>query len=81
MQAGIPHTVPAQTVNRLCGSSMAAVHTAASSIMAGMGDIFICGGVEHMGHVPMNHGIDFSPKMSKYVAKTSRMMGLTADFS
>ena len=58
---------------------MAAVHTAASSIMAGMGDIFICGGVEHMGHVPMNHGIDFSPKMSKYVAKASGMMGLTAE--
>lgn len=77
--AGVPHEVPSQTVNRLCGSSMSAIHTAATSIQAGMGDVFICGGVEHMGHVPMNHGIDPNPELSRHAAKASGMMGLTAE--
>jgi len=75
----IPKTVAAQTINRLCGSSMQAIHTAATSIMTGNGDIFIVGGVEHMGHVPMNHGIDFSPAINHKTAKASGMMGLTAE--
>lgn len=79
LMTDIPHSVSAQTVNRLCGSSMTALHTAAMSIMAGMGDIFVVGGVEHMGHVPMTHGIDFNPSESKYVAKAAGMMGLTAE--
>ena len=79
LMTDIPHTVPAQTVNRLCGSSMTALHTAAMSIMSGMGDVFIVGGVEHMGHVPMTHGLDFNPSESKYVAKAAGMMGLTAE--
>ncbi|MFZ2491943.1 MAG: acetyl-CoA C-acyltransferase FadA [Thermoanaerobaculia bacterium] len=79
LMAGIPHTVGAQTVNRLCGSSMSALHTAAVSIMADYGDLFIVGGVEHMGHVPMTHGIDFNPAMSKYAAKAAGMMGITAE--
>jgi len=77
--AGVPHEVPSQTVNRLCGSSMSAIHSAAASIQAGMGDVFICGGVEHMGHVPMNHGIDPNPELSRHAAKASGMMGLTAE--
>jgi acetyl-CoA acyltransferase len=79
IMAGIPHTVPAQTVNRLCGSSMSALHTAAMSIMAGMGDVMLVGGVEHMGHVPMTHGLDYNPAESKYVAKAAGAMGLTAE--
>ena len=75
----IPKTVTAQTVNRLCGSSMQAIHSAASSIMIGNGDTFIVGGVEHMGHVAMNHGIDINPAMSHKTAKASGMMGLTAE--
>ena len=54
----IPKEVSAQTVNRLCGSSMTALHNAAMAIMAGYGDVFLVGGVEHMGHVPMMHGVD-----------------------
>ena len=77
--AGLPHEVSGQTVNRLCGSSMTAIHTAAGAIHAGLGDVFICGGVEHMGHVPMNHGVDPNPSMSINVAKASGMMGLTAE--
>ena len=52
IMAGLPQEVSAQTVNRLCGSSMTAVHTATMSIQSGNGDVFIVGGVEHMGHVP-----------------------------
>ncbi|EXJ09490.1 3-ketoacyl-CoA thiolase [Nitrincola nitratireducens] len=77
--AGIPHTVAAQTVNRLCGSSMAAMHTAAASIMAGVGDVYLVGGVEHMGHVDMTHGVDINPEASKHVAKAAMLMGVTAE--
>ncbi|OOE72468.1 acetyl-CoA C-acyltransferase FadA [Salinivibrio sp. ML290] len=77
--AGIPHSVGATTVNRLCGSSMQALHDAARAIMVGDGDTFLIGGVEHMGHVPMNHGVDFHPGLSKSVAKAAGMMGLTAE--
>lgn len=77
--AGIPHKVAGVTVNRLCGSSMQALHDAARAIMNGDGDIFMAGGVEHMGHVPMDHGIDFHPGMNKSVAKASGSMGMTAE--
>lgn len=77
--AGIPHTVGATTVNRLCGSSMQALHDAARAIMVGDAETCLIGGVEHMGHVPMNHGVDFHPGLSKSVAKAAGMMGLTAE--
>jgi acetyl-CoA acyltransferase len=77
--AGLPHSVPGQTVNRLCGSSMTAIHAAVGSINSGVGDLFICGGVEHMGHVPMTHGIDPNPHLSLEVAKAAGSMGLTAE--
>lgn len=79
LEAGLPHSVPAQTVNRLCGSSMQALHTAVLGIQAGQGDVYVVGGVEHMGHVPMTHGVDFSPANSKHMAKGAGMMGLTAE--
>ncbi|MFT5235766.1 MAG: acetyl-CoA acyltransferase [Shewanella sp.] len=77
--AGIPKEAGAVTVNRLCGSSMDALHQATRAIMTGQGDTFIVGGVEHMGHVPMNHGVDFHPGLANNVAKASGMMGLTAE--
>ena len=76
--AGLPKTVAGQTVNRLCGSSMQAIHTAAAQIATNQGDIFIIGGVEHM-YVGMMHGIDLNPEASKHYAKASNMMGLTAE--
>ena len=48
LMTSIPREVPAQTVNRLCGSSMTALHVASSQIMAGLGNTYLCGGVEHM---------------------------------
>jgi len=77
--AGLPHTVSAQTVNRLCGSSMTALHSAAQAIIAGNGEVFVVGGVEHMGHVAMTHGVDPNPSLSKRAAKGSFNMGLTAE--
>lgn len=77
--AGIPHQVAGVTVNRLCGSSMQAIHDASRAIMHGDGEIFIAGGVEHMGHVPMDHGIDFHPGLNKSVARAAGMMGMTAE--
>ena len=75
----LPHSTCAQTVNRLCGSSMSALHTAATAILSDNGDAFIVGGVEHMGHVGMTYGLDPNPKASKYIAKASWMMGVTAE--
>ena len=75
----IPHTASAQTINRLCGSSMSALHAAAMAVMTGNGEVFVVGGVEHMGHLPMTHGVDPNPSLSKYAAKASGMMGLTAE--
>jgi acetyl-CoA acyltransferase len=79
LQAGLPNTVAGQTVNRLCGSSMTAIHAAVAQIQAGVGDAYICGGVEHMGHVPMDYNIDPNPAISLVAAKASGMMGLTAE--
>ncbi len=75
----LPHSVCGQTVNRLCGSSMSALHTAATAILSGNGDQFIIGGVEHMGHVGMTHGIDPNPRASVHIAKAAWMMGVTAE--
>jgi len=75
----VPKEAGAQTVNRLCGSAMSAIHTAAQAIQTGNGDVFVVGGVEHMGHVNMQHGFDHNPESSKYFAKASNMMGLTAE--
>jgi acetyl-CoA acyltransferase len=77
--AGLPHEVSGQTVNRLCGSSMTAIHSAANAIVNGVGDLYICGGVEHMGHIPMTHGFDGNPELSLNIAKAAASMGLTAE--
>ncbi|NMP31712.1 acetyl-CoA C-acyltransferase FadA [Thalassotalea sp. M1531] len=75
----IPKSTAAVTVNRLCGSSMQALHDATTNIMAGQGDVFMVGGVEHMGHVPMMYDVDFDPALSKYISRAAGNMGLTAE--
>ncbi|WIG70675.1 acetyl-CoA C-acyltransferase FadA [Photobacterium damselae] len=77
--ADIPVEVPATTVNRLCGSSMDALHIAARAIKAEDADMILVGGVEHMGHVPMTKGINMNPSNDKTLAQASAMMGLTAE--
>ncbi len=52
LRTGVPVTVPGQTVNRLCGSGMQAILSAAQAIRAGEGDVFVAGGVESMSRSP-----------------------------
>jgi 3-oxoadipyl-CoA thiolase len=54
--AGLPDTVPGSTVNRLCGSGMDAVGTAARAIRTGEADLIIAGGVESMTRAPFVMG-------------------------
>lgn len=50
--AGVPFTVPGETINRLCASGLSAVASAARSIRSGEGDLFVAGGVESMTRAP-----------------------------
>ena len=50
--AGLPHTIPGETVNRLCSSGLSAIIHANRAIKAGDGDLFISGGIEHMTRGP-----------------------------
>jgi 3-oxoadipyl-CoA thiolase len=52
LRAGLPLSVPGQTVNRLCGSGLQAVASAAQAIRSGEGDVFLAGGVESMSRAP-----------------------------
>ena len=56
LQAGLPVETPATTVDRQCGSAQQAVNFAAALVAAGVHDVAIGGGVEHMGHIPMGVG-------------------------
>ena len=58
--SGFPVSVPGMTINRLCGSSMHAVFSAASSIDSGRGDCYMCAGVESMSRVK-RRGYNWSP--------------------
>jgi acetyl-CoA acyltransferase len=51
--ADLPLSVAGQTINRFCGSSMQAIHSAAGAIQLDAGEAFICAGVESMSRVPM----------------------------
>jgi len=57
LQAGLPFTTPASTVDRQCGSGQQAVSFAAGLIAAGVHDVIIGAGVEHMGRVPMGSNV------------------------
>lgn len=52
LMAGLPYTVPGETVNRLCASGMSAVISAARGIQTGNGELYIAGGVENMTRGP-----------------------------
>ena len=52
LQAGLPIETPATTVDRQCGSAQQAVNFGAALIAAGVHDVVIGSGVEHMGHIP-----------------------------
>lgn len=54
LQAGYPAEVPGMVLDRRCGSAQTAAEVAAAFVASGTRDVVIAGGVEHMGHVPMN---------------------------
>jgi 3-oxoadipyl-CoA thiolase len=54
--AGFPVEIPGQTINRLCGSALNAINSAAQAIKAGEGDVFIAGGTESMTRSPFVFG-------------------------
>ncbi|MDQ8002717.1 MAG: thiolase family protein [Pseudomonadota bacterium] len=77
--AGLPEAVGGMTVNRFCGSSMQAVHIAAAQIEAGMGEAFLCVGVESMTMVPQG-GFNFSPNPELLATTAAYLsMGETAE--
>jgi acetyl-CoA acyltransferase len=80
LMAGVPVRAGGTTVNRLCGSSLQALNQAAHAIMAGMEDVQIAGGFEHMHHLPMDHGFDVNPKLFDVTSKGAMLMGVTAEF-
>lgn len=78
--AGLPQSVGAATINRFCGSSMQAIHSAAGAIALGAGDVFICAGIESMSRVPM---MGFNPlpnpKLAEHMPAAYVSMGVTAE--
>jgi len=80
LRAGVPNTVPAETINRFCSSGLQSIAHVAYAIMAGQMDIAIAGGSESMTMVPMA-GYKFSPN-PYFAAETPEIytnMGLTAE--
>lgn len=80
LMAGLPVETAGATVNRLCGSSLQALNQASHSIVAGGEDVHIIGGLEHMHHIPMDHGLDINPKLFHRTSLGALHMGITAEF-
>ena len=92
-QAELPVTVPAEQIDRQCGSSMSTIHEAAMEIMLGYSDVAMSCGIEHMTHIPMGitegdpRAILRQPdtrfvtdeRFKKYDFLTAMNMGLTAE--
>jgi acetyl-CoA acyltransferase len=80
LNAGLPYTVPGQTVNRFCSSGLQSISMAAERIMAGFADCIVAGGTESMTMVPMG-GNKFSAN-SDLIAEWPEAyasMGITAE--
>ncbi|MDX6683577.1 MAG: acetyl-CoA acyltransferase [Solirubrobacteraceae bacterium] len=85
LQAGLPVQTPAATIDRQCGSAQQAVGFGAALIAAGIHDVVIGSGVEHMGHIPLGVGMEwvkrvgspFSPALMDKHALVSQ--GLSAE--
>lgn len=73
--AGLPLSIGGATINRFCGSSMQAIHSAVGAIEAGAGDVFICAGVESMSRVPMG-GFNPLPNPKLYEAMPGAYMSM-----
>lgn len=79
--SGLPVSSAAVTINRFCASSLEAINQAASAAAAGNGELFLAGGIESMGHVPMG---GFNPSLNERLMQQGMpdayiSMGLTAE--
>ncbi len=92
IKAGLPHAVPALTLNKVCGSGLKALHLGAQAIRCGDADVIIAGGMENMSQAPyvmpaartgqrMGHGklIDSMIQDGLWDAFNDYHMGITAE--
>jgi acetyl-CoA acyltransferase len=80
LQAGLPDSVPGQTVNRFCSSGLQSIALAAERIMCGFADVIVAGGVESMSLVPMGgNKLAPSPDLVESHIETYTPMGITAE--
>jgi acetyl-CoA acyltransferase len=83
LMAGLPLEVAALACDRQCASAMSSIHIGAMEIMTGFSDVVVAGGVEHMTHVPMGHGVNPNPNALKTEKRfdwlVAMNMGLTAE--
>jgi len=80
LSAGLPDSVPAETINRFCSSGLQSIAHGAHAIMAGQAQVVIAGGTESMSLVPMT-GFKFSPMpyLAEQYPAAFTSMGLTAE--
>lgn len=80
LRAGLPVSVPAETINRFCSSGLQSIAHAAFAIVAGQMEVALAGGTESMSMVPMT-GLKFSPMpyLAKNYPEAFTSMGLTAE--
>lgn len=75
-----PPDIPGMTANRLCGSSMQVMHSAAGMIARGWGDLFLCGGVESMSRIQRGgFNRSLSPFLEEVMPDAYISMGITAE--
>ena len=79
IRAGLPETVPAQTVNRFCSSSLQTIANAAERIMAGYATAIVSGGVEHMSSTLEMPLFSPNPTLVETNPEVYMGMGLTAE--
>src|SRR5215470_18543549 len=79
LRAGLPHEVPAVTVNRFCSSGSQTIAMAAERIMAGMADCIIAGGTESMSMLRGNTRFRPNPYLVEHQPDVYLSMGLTAE--
>ena len=80
LAAGLPDSVPAETINRFCSSGLQGIAHAAFAIMAGQAQVILAGGAESMSMVPMT-GFKFAPMpvLAEDMPQAFTAMGLTAE--
>ena len=81
LRAGLPESVPAETINRFCSSGVQSIAHGAERILAGWADVILAGGVESMSLLPMggHHPLP-NPTLADEDPRVYTPMGLTAEF-